>query len=70
MSVHVRKPLFARCYDRLTRLTEKDLGPHRSALLAGLSGRIVEIGAGNGMNFRHYPTAVALHGAGTCCCAG
>jgi Methyltransferase domain len=32
--------------------------PHRRQMLAGASGRVVEIGAGNGMNFRHYPTTV------------
>jgi SAM-dependent methyltransferase len=31
----------------------------RERLLAGLSGRVIEIGAGNGLNFRHYPRAVA-----------
>lgn len=33
-------------------------GQHREQLLAGLSGRVLEIGAGNGMNFAHYPPAV------------
>jgi ubiquinone/menaquinone biosynthesis C-methylase UbiE len=54
----VRHPLFARFFDRLSRLMEKEVGKHRRELLAGLSGRVVEIGAGNGMNFRHYPTGV------------
>jgi SAM-dependent methyltransferase len=31
---------------------------HRRELLAGLSGRVVEIGAGNGLNFPHYPPQV------------
>jgi ubiquinone/menaquinone biosynthesis C-methylase UbiE len=31
----------------------------RERLLAGLSGRVVEIGAGNGLNFAHYPGAVS-----------
>ncbi len=30
----------------------------RVALLAGLSGTVVEVGAGDGANFRHYPDAV------------
>jgi SAM-dependent methyltransferase len=30
----------------------------RTELLAGLTGRVVEIGAGNGMNFAHYPPTV------------
>jgi ubiquinone/menaquinone biosynthesis C-methylase UbiE len=31
---------------------------HRDELLAGLSGRVIELGAGAGSNFAHYPTAV------------
>jgi ubiquinone/menaquinone biosynthesis C-methylase UbiE len=31
---------------------------HRQRLLAGLVGRIVEVGAGNGLNFSHYPDSV------------
>ncbi len=41
-----------------SRLMEAEIGVHRSALLSGLSGRVLEIGAGNGMNFRHYPSTV------------
>ncbi len=58
MTATVRHPLFARCFDRLSRLMEKELGGRRQELLAGLSGRVVEIGAGNGLNFAHYPAAV------------
>jgi len=28
---------------------------HRRRLLAGLTGRVIEVGAGNGLNFAHYP---------------
>jgi SAM-dependent methyltransferase len=38
---------------------EREVGPYRDELLAGLSGRVLEIGAGNGMNFGHYPATVA-----------
>jgi ubiquinone/menaquinone biosynthesis C-methylase UbiE len=38
---------------------EREIGSQRDELLTGLSGRIVEVGAGNGANFRHYPPAVA-----------
>jgi ubiquinone/menaquinone biosynthesis C-methylase UbiE len=34
---------------------ERDVGEHRQELLAGLSGRVVEVGAGNGLNFSRYP---------------
>lgn len=54
----VRHPIFARLFDRLSGVMERDLGEHRDQLLAGLSGRVVEIGAGNGMNFTHYPPTV------------
>jgi hypothetical protein len=54
----VRHPIFACFFDRLSRLMEREVGQHRQGLLAGLSGRVVEIGAGNGMNFQHYPSTV------------
>lgn len=54
----VRHPLFARFFDRLSRLMEREAGPERDELLAGLSGRVVEIGAGNGINFGHYPPQI------------
>ena len=31
---------------------------HRGELLAGLSGRVIEVGAGTGNNFAHYPATV------------
>ena len=31
---------------------------HRRRLLAGLTGRVIEVGAGNGLNFAHYPAEV------------
>jgi len=37
---------------------ERDLGGRRRELLSGLSGRVLELGAGNGMNFGHYLGAV------------
>lgn len=54
----VRHPIFSRFYERLSRLMERDVGERRDELLAGLTGRVVEIGAGNGMNFAHYPSEV------------
>jgi ubiquinone/menaquinone biosynthesis C-methylase UbiE len=54
----VRHPLFARFFTQLSRLMERDLGEYRRELLSGLSGRVLEVGAGNGMNFRHYPATV------------
>jgi SAM-dependent methyltransferase len=54
----VRHPLFARFFDRLSRTLEREIGDQRHELLSGLSGRVVEIGAGNGLNFGHYPAEV------------
>lgn len=54
----VHHPIFARVYERLSRFMERDIGERRSELLAGLAGRVVEVGAGNGMNFAHYPPSV------------
>jgi ubiquinone/menaquinone biosynthesis C-methylase UbiE len=31
---------------------------HRQRLLEGLSGRVIEVGAGNGLNFTYYPETV------------
>jgi ubiquinone/menaquinone biosynthesis C-methylase UbiE len=54
----VRHPLFARVFDRVSPLMERESGPLRDELLAGLHGTVVEIGAGNGVNFAHYPATV------------
>lgn len=48
--------LFATFYDRVMSQTEHHgLGEHRDQLLAGASGRVLEIGAGTGVNLAHYP---------------
>ncbi|HLH13255.1 MAG TPA: class I SAM-dependent methyltransferase [Solirubrobacteraceae bacterium] len=53
-------PLFARIYPRVARAVEARGGSeHRRALLAGLAGAVIEIGAGNGLNFAHYPASVS-----------
>ena len=54
----VRHPIFARVFDRLSRVMEAEAGPYREEMLAGLSGTVVEVGAGNGINFSHYPAGV------------
>jgi SAM-dependent methyltransferase len=55
----VHHPVFARYFHRASARLEQDVGTYRDELLAGVSGRVLEIGAGNGLNFRHYPPAVA-----------
>ena len=58
MGTDVRKPLFARLYARMTARESAEQVGHRRDTLAGLYGRVVEIGAGNGRNFGFYPAAV------------
>ncbi|MFD0052266.1 class I SAM-dependent methyltransferase [Streptomyces sp. NPDC127168] len=57
----VHHPLFARYYARASvgAETRMGVGRVRERLLAGLSGRVIEVGAGNGLNFSHYPGAVS-----------
>ena len=46
-------------YARLSPAWEhRGYAVRRKELLAGLAGRVVEVGAGNGLNFRHYPLEV------------
>lgn len=57
----VSNPLFARLYARsMVQRADRKAGQaeHRRELLHGLSGRVVELGAGNGLNFGHYPATV------------
>jgi ubiquinone/menaquinone biosynthesis C-methylase UbiE len=59
LSHKVHHPLFARLYARLARHEdERGNADNRRELLAGLKGRVVEVGAGTGSNFAHYPAAV------------
>ena len=55
----VHHPFFARTYARLSARAEQEgQADHRREMLAGLSGRVVEVGAGHGLNFAHYPSGV------------
>ncbi|CAN5318939.1 class I SAM-dependent methyltransferase [soil metagenome] len=54
-----RRPLFARFYAWVSpRMDDEGMGELRDELLADVHGRVVEVGAGNGMNLRRYPPAV------------
>jgi len=59
VSSDVRNPVFARLFDRFAA---KDKGRGEDALrvdlVAGLRGRAVEVGPGNGINFPHFPESV------------
>jgi ubiquinone/menaquinone biosynthesis C-methylase UbiE len=55
----VSNPVFARVFPRLSEAMEAGgMAAHRETLLAGLTGRVIEVGAGTGANFRHYPATV------------
>jgi ubiquinone/menaquinone biosynthesis C-methylase UbiE len=46
-------------YDRMLAASEEAcVADWRASLLSGLGGTVVEIGAGTGLNLRHYPAAV------------
>jgi ubiquinone/menaquinone biosynthesis C-methylase UbiE len=58
MTEEVRHPLFARIYMRMSRKRHETEDEHRRKLLEGLSGQVIEVGAGNGLNFSLYPHTV------------
>jgi ubiquinone/menaquinone biosynthesis C-methylase UbiE len=52
----IARPRFARMYLRSAASAEqRGAIDHRRRLLEGLRGTVVEIGAGHGLNFPHYP---------------
>ncbi|GAA3984387.1 class I SAM-dependent methyltransferase [Actinomadura viridis] len=54
-----RHPIFARIYPRLDAASARaGGGAHRDELLAGVRGRVLEVGAGHGANFAHYGEGV------------
>jgi ubiquinone/menaquinone biosynthesis C-methylase UbiE len=53
------RPRFARMYRKASaRADRRGASGHRTRLLEGLQGRVVEVGAGHGLNFAHYPRTV------------
>jgi|CXWL01.1.fsa_nt_gi ubiquinone/menaquinone biosynthesis C-methylase UbiE len=51
---------FAAAYNLMMKAGEKRLRKTRQELLAGLQGDVLEIGAGTGLNFEHYPQGVRV----------
>ena len=60
MPEQVHNPIFARLWERVIAPMSERRGSdeHRRKLLDGLSGRVIELGAGQGTNFYYYPTSV------------
>ncbi|MGI9578626.1 MAG: class I SAM-dependent methyltransferase [Microthrixaceae bacterium] len=59
MSPKVSHPVFARVFAKLVALDDRSgQAEHREEMLSGLSGRVIEVGAGTGANFVHYPAEV------------
>jgi hypothetical protein len=58
-AARVSNPVFARVFPRLSRAMEAGgMAARRKPLLAGLTGQVIEVGAGTGASFGHYPPAV------------
>ena len=59
MDGECRHPRFARAYPgAAARADRRGAAEHRRRLVHGLAGRVIEVGAGNGRNFAHYPPTV------------
>jgi ubiquinone/menaquinone biosynthesis C-methylase UbiE len=58
-STKVHHPIFARVYQRFAAAAmEKGEAEFRRELLEGATGRVIEVGAGHGLNFPLYPPTV------------
>lgn len=58
-SADLPRRVFSRFYARISpRMEDEGMADLRRELLADLRGDVVEVGAGNGMNFAHYPATV------------
>src|SRR5947207_10720706 len=58
-TTHLQRLRFSRSFVRSSKNAEqRGVTEHRRRLLKGLHGTVLEIGAGHGLNFPHYPTEV------------
>lgn len=56
----MRKRLFAKFWGWFEPRTRREFAGHRARLVAGLDGRVLEIGCGNGANFQHYAASATV----------
>jgi ubiquinone/menaquinone biosynthesis C-methylase UbiE len=55
----IHHPIFARLYPAMGRAMDRGgMDEYRRTLLTGLAGTVIEVGAGDGLNFQHYPATV------------
>src|SRR5512139_3978417 len=59
MSETVDNPFFARVWTAMSSREPESLRRLRRENLAGLTGRVLEVGAGTGTNFEFYPATVS-----------
>lgn len=61
MAPLIENPMFARYFARCgARREAQGNAELRAEMLAGLTGRVIEVGAGTGLNFPHYPDGVEV----------
>jgi hypothetical protein len=59
MASALSHPLFARAFPAMSRALEAGgIAGRRTDLLAGLAGQVIDVGAGTGPSFGHYPATV------------
>jgi ubiquinone/menaquinone biosynthesis C-methylase UbiE len=58
-TTNLDSPRFARMYIKAAgRAERRGADQHRQRLLADLAGTVLDVGAGHGLNFAHYPSTV------------
>ncbi len=56
----MRRRLFAKFWGWFEPRTRRRFARYRAELVAGLDGRVLEIGCGNGANFEHYASSATV----------